>query len=254
MERLTATIIAICMVAIAGSFGAVIYRVAGMSVGEAAMAAFALLLVFILLESRKVRDRDRKTMFTRLDDMDRFLGTLSREVQHLETRFAALETGADSRLEDGLKAFSDEIESLAAGMGELSESISAIEEKLRQPLPAAVAAAPAALTGEAVAAHPPEISDDEQKAAELARAVRGAIEGERIDLCLQSIVTLPQRKVAFYEALARLRDDNGRQMMPDDFLPVAAAEGMLPALDSHMLFRAVQVLRRLNTRNRGLGM
>ncbi len=253
MERLTATIIAICMVAIAGSFGAVIYRVAGISVGEAAMAAFALLLVFILLESRKVRDRDRKVMAGRLEDMDRFLGTLSREVQHLEHRFAALETGADNRIEDGLKAFSDEIESLAAGMGELSESISAIEEKLKRPPPAP--GAPAAAAGEQAIAEPaPDEPDEEQEAAERARAICTAIEGERIDIFLQSVVTLPQRKVAFYEALSRLRGEDGRMMLPDEFLPVAAAEGLLPALDSHVLFRAVQVLRRLNARNSGLGM
>ncbi len=40
-------------------------------------------------------------------------------------------------------------------------------------------------------------------------AVRAAIEGGRIDLHLQPIVTLPQRKVRYYEALSRLNAENG---------------------------------------------
>ena len=39
--------------------------------------------------------------------------------------------------------------------------------------------------------------------------VRGAIEANRIDLYLQPIVTLPQRKVRYYEAMTRLRTEDG---------------------------------------------
>ena len=39
--------------------------------------------------------------------------------------------------------------------------------------------------------------------------IRGAIEANRIDLYLQPIVTLPQRKVRYYEAMSRLRTEAG---------------------------------------------
>src|SRR5262249_5534615 len=39
--------------------------------------------------------------------------------------------------------------------------------------------------------------------------IRDAIDGNRIELYLQPIVTLPQRKVRFYEALVRLRTEQG---------------------------------------------
>ena len=42
-----------------------------------------------------------------------------------------------------------------------------------------------------------------------AETVLQAIEAHRIDLYLQPIVTLPQRKVRYYEALSRLRTDEG---------------------------------------------
>ena len=36
-----------------------------------------------------------------------------------------------------------------------------------------------------------------------------AVDANRIDLYLQPIVTLPQRKVRYYEALSRLRTEDG---------------------------------------------
>ena len=53
---------------------------------------------------------------------------------------------------------------------------------------------------------------------EIVAQIARAIEANRVDLFLQPIVTLPQRKVRYYEALARLRDDDGSLISPDDFL------------------------------------
>ncbi|MBO0759401.1 MAG: EAL domain-containing protein, partial [Bradyrhizobiaceae bacterium] len=75
--------------------------------------------------------------------------------------------------------------------------------------------------------------------------IRGAIEDNRLDLYLQPIVTLPQRKVRFYEALARLRTCEGDVLAARDFLPHAERAGLMPRIDNLMMFRCVQVLRRL---------
>ena len=90
--------------------------------------------------------------------------------------------------------------------------------------------------------------------AEIITRLARAIEANRIDLFLQPIVTLPQRKVRYYEALARLRHDDGALLAPDDFLPHAEAGGLLPAIDNLMVFRCVQVVRRLSTKNREVGL
>ena len=52
-----------------------------------------------------------------------------------------------------------------------------------------------------------------------------AIDGGGIDLYLQPIVTLPQRKVRYYEALSRLKADNGDMVAAADFLEYAEAGG-----------------------------
>ena len=47
--------------------------------------------------------------------------------------------------------------------------------------------------------------------------VRDAIDAGRVDLYLQPIVTLPQRKVRYYEAFTRLRTAEGAVLQPSDF-------------------------------------
>ncbi len=52
---------------------------------------------------------------------------------------------------------------------------------------------------------------------EIVELVRQAIEDHRIDLYLQPIVTLPQRKVRYYEAISRLRMEDGEIVAADRF-------------------------------------
>src|SRR5271156_1412760 len=85
-------------------------------------------------------------------------------------------------------------------------------------------------------------------------AVRGAIDAQRIDLHLQPIVTLPQRKVRYYEALSRLNAGSGELVTAEDFLPYAEAASLLPKLDRLSVFRCVQIVRRLSLKNREIGL
>ena len=66
-------------------------------------------------------------------------------------------------------------------------------------------------------------------------------------------MTLPQRKVRYYEALSRLKADNGDIVTAGDFLPYAEAGWLLPKLDSLSVLRCVQVVRRLSLKNRDVG-
>ena len=81
--------------------------------------------------------------------------------------------------------------------------------------------------------------------------VRQSLEANKVDLYLQPIVSLPQRKVEAYEALTRLRGETDEVIMPKDYLPIAEQAGMMPLIDNVMLFRCVQVLRRLSERSSG---
>jgi cyclic-di-GMP phosphodiesterase, flagellum assembly factor TipF len=84
--------------------------------------------------------------------------------------------------------------------------------------------------------------------------IHSAAEGNHIDLYLQPIVTLPQRKVLFYEGLTRLRVGEGEVLALEDILPQEEEAGLMPRIDNLILYRCVQVLRRLLAKNRELGM
>jgi cyclic-di-GMP phosphodiesterase TipF (flagellum assembly factor) len=83
--------------------------------------------------------------------------------------------------------------------------------------------------------------------------IASAVDDNRVDLYLQPIVSLPQRKVRFYEAVARMRSEDGEVLSPSDFVPFAEAGGLMPKIDNLILFRCVQVVRRLASKNRDIG-
>lgn len=87
----------------------------------------------------------------------------------------------------------------------------------------------------------------------LLETVRGALAAGRVDLYLQAVVGLPQRQIQFYESFSRLRDGTGRVLMPAEFLSVAEPAGLVAAIDNLLLFRCVQIVRRLAKQDRRVG-
>ena len=88
---------------------------------------------------------------------------------------------------------------------------------------------------------------------DLLEVIRASLEENRVDLYLQPIVSLPQRKLRFYEALSRLRAEDGAVIMPAQYIKVAAPAGLMSVVDNLLLFRCVQVVRRLTQKSREIG-
>jgi cyclic-di-GMP phosphodiesterase TipF (flagellum assembly factor) len=88
---------------------------------------------------------------------------------------------------------------------------------------------------------------------ELLETIRNSLEESSVDLYLQPIVSLPQRKLRFYEALSRLRAEDGSIIMPARYIEIAASAGLMPILDNLLLFRCVQIVRRLTQKQRDIG-
>jgi cyclic-di-GMP phosphodiesterase TipF (flagellum assembly factor) len=87
----------------------------------------------------------------------------------------------------------------------------------------------------------------------LLETVREALAAGRVDLYLQGVVSLPQRRIQFYESFSRLRDETGRVLMPAEFLSVAEPARLVAAIDNLLLFRCVQIVRRLAKQDRQVG-
>lgn len=80
--------------------------------------------------------------------------------------------------------------------------------------------------------------------------ITSALNANRVELFLQPIVSLPQRQVKYYEAYTRLRNSNGDSIEAKSFLPEAIRSGQIARIDNLLLFRSVQVIRKLMSRNR----
>ena len=87
-----------------------------------------------------------------------------------------------------------------------------------------------------------DFADDDDAMLEI---IREGIEQGRVDLYLQPTVTLPGRKVRYFEGLTRIRKADGEIVMPNDYMPVAKRSALMPLIDNVLVVRAVQVLRRL---------
>ncbi|MGE5148344.1 MAG: EAL domain-containing protein [Candidatus Eiseniibacteriota bacterium] len=83
--------------------------------------------------------------------------------------------------------------------------------------------------------------------------VRDALELDRVDLYLQPIVSLPQRKHRYYECFSRIRDAHGSVVLPEQYIPIATRAGLVRAIDNVLLFRCVQLVRRVQRRQRNVG-
>ncbi|HUO12739.1 MAG TPA: EAL domain-containing protein, partial [Caulobacteraceae bacterium] len=97
------------------------------------------------------------------------------------------------------------------------------------------------------------VSAQSPHATALLQTVRAALDAGRVDLYLQAVVSLPQRRTQYYESFSRLRDATGRVLMPAEFLSVAEPGGLVAAIDNLLLFRCVQIVRRLAKQDRKVG-
>src|SRR6185436_2123052 len=177
---------------------------------------------------------------------------------------------AMDRTRQATEPLASEIDELGGLVKELADAVAAHEQMLESAIANATPPRPAAAPALAreTAPHPAAAAEAEPEAPRLPTSgpfrgmeqsaivaqIARAVEANRVDLFLQPIVTLPQRKVRYYEALARLRNDDGSLLSPDDFFGPAEGSGLMPAIDNLMVFRSVQVVRRPSTKNREVGL
>ncbi|MCA6114813.1 EAL domain-containing protein [Bradyrhizobium sp. WSM 1738] len=280
MIRISTIFIAICMVLVAASLGLALHAVAGFTGTESAIVALTALTFLILYNAVSMRLRDRSDVGGQIADLSRGTADLARQVAEFGRRLAAVEgrvVSANSASSDRIQAVLGEINELGVLVKQLAVSVASHEDLLaagaaaaaatpspkpapephHESAPAALQPAPALRPTPAVAATPAPAAVAAESASrnqpQLLAAVKNAIEENRLDIYLQPMVTLPQRKVRFYEAVTRLRDERDQIIAADDFISTAEAGGLIGKIDHMVMLRCVQVLRRLMVRNKDVG-
>ncbi|MBL4739560.1 MAG: EAL domain-containing protein [Sneathiella sp.] len=97
------------------------------------------------------------------------------------------------------------------------------------------------------------IEPEEPSKEEILEIVRTGLQENRVDLYLQPVVRLPQRRAQFYEAFSRIRGPHGNVITPGQYLSVAEEAGLIGTIDNLLLIRCVQLIRRVRQRNNELG-
>jgi cyclic-di-GMP phosphodiesterase TipF (flagellum assembly factor) len=275
MIRIGAIFIAVCMVLIACSIGAVLYLGFGVDALTSAIVALAALTGMALYNTVSNRLRDRGDLGDQIADLSRGTGDLARQVAEMSRRLNTMENKVDNFV-DRARGASDpmaaEIGELGGLVRQIAETVAGHEAILQNEgvMPARpVTQAPKvdALT-QTPAQTPADVplTLSESDAVTGARRFKGlsregigeligkAADANRIDLYLQPIVTLPQRKVRYYEAMSRLRTEEGEIIPAGDFIEYAEAVGLMPKIDNLLVFRCVQVTRRLQLKSRDVGL
>ncbi|MHA1114418.1 MAG: EAL domain-containing protein [Alphaproteobacteria bacterium] len=80
--------------------------------------------------------------------------------------------------------------------------------------------------------------------ATMLKVLRDGLRGDRVDLFVQPVVSLPQRRHRFYECFSRIRSHDGSMVLPDQYIELAEKEGLITTLDNLLLFRCVQLVRK----------
>ena len=79
---------------------------------------------------------------------------------------------------------------------------------------------------------------------QLLTIIKDALSEDRIDMLMQPIVSLPQRKMRGFECYSRLRDANGDVVVPDHYINIAEERDFMRIIDNTLLFRCVQLVRK----------
>jgi cyclic-di-GMP phosphodiesterase TipF (flagellum assembly factor) len=280
MIRISTIFIAICMVLVAASLGLILYSLAGISGSESAIVALTALTFLILYNAVSMRLRDRTDVGSQISDLSRGTADLARQVAEFGRRISAIEgrlASVNSAGSDRIQTVVSEINELGGLVKQLATSVAGHEDQLA----ALQTAVPAPRIEMAPAHDKPEVETPKQPPApvpvvekpvapvrpvavaaeampsrsqnQILTTLRTAVEDNRIDIFLQPMVTLPQRKVRYYEAVTRLRDDKDQVLAAEDFIGIAETSGLVGRIDHMVMLRCVQVLRRLMVRNKDVG-
>jgi cyclic-di-GMP phosphodiesterase TipF (flagellum assembly factor) len=269
MRRISAIFIAACVVLIAASAGAVLYLGFGVDASTSAIVALAALTGMAMFNSVSNRLRDRHDLGDQIADLSRGTADLARQVAEISRRLNAAEAKIVSPTQRARAAndpLATEIGELGALVKQIAQTVASHAATLQKQGALAVRPMVTAAKPEPARSAEGSLTVSESTALPGAERFRGlprdsiadviskAVDANRIDLYLQPIVTLPQRKVRYYEAVSRLRTEDGAIIPAGDFIDIAESVGLMPKIDNLAIFRCVQVTRRLLLKSRDVGL
>jgi cyclic-di-GMP phosphodiesterase, flagellum assembly factor TipF len=172
---------------------------------------------------------------------------LSRDIDRIQAEQVEIMQEVERAKTAAFEARAEVDQALSGTNAEMVSQMKMIETLLRQ----VVTRSGPRLTVPAQAVAAPQEVQRDIANSEVYDIMRNALEENRVDLYLQPIVSLPQRRQQHYEAYTRVRDEAGQIIYPSQYLEVAHESGLITTLDNLLLFSCVKVVRQLKNRRPG---
>jgi len=267
MVRISAFLIAVCMVLIAGLLGASVYARFGFTGAESTVAGLGVLTALAVYYVVAARRHDRLETSNQLAKLARGAGDLASQLAEFGRRLNAIEAKVESAVERAgaiSQPITEEVERLSSAVKTLSSIVAAHETALHEQADAGQADGERTTNGAPGLQFTPSIQPlpTNGKSAPFAqidrdvmrRALRNAVAAGEVELHLQPVVTLPQRKLRYYEALARVKTESGELVAAREVLSDPEAGALLPTIDYLAAARSVAIVRRLLLQKREIGL
>src|SRR5215472_5080555 len=242
MVRISAFLIALCMVLIAASLGMIVYARFGFTGAESALAATAALTALAVYYAVAARKHDRLESSNQLAKLARGAGDLAVQLAEFSRRLSAIEAKVESTVERAAaisQPLADEVSRLSASVKELTASVAAQETALRDRTSAGqseVEDLPAIIAAEASV-----------NAATVARLQFAASASRNIP---SNGKTAPVADFERESPIVALRN----AVAAGDIVSNPEAARLLAQLDHVVAGRCVQIVRRLLLRKREVGL
>ncbi len=226
---------------IAAGFGIAIHAFAGVSGALSTLLSATGFLLCTQTHSAILRASERRKTDRQIATLKKNARSLEQALNDTRAKIEDVKAAVEAQASEQSRKIVSELKMLESLMRDFAQRISA---KAKEAAPAAATAPKPQPQGHARGYL------ETLGQAELLEIIRSSLEENRVDLYLQPIVSLPQRKLRFYEALSRLRSEDGTVIMPSQYMKVAAPAGLMSVVDNLLLFRCVQIVRRLVQKTR----
>jgi diguanylate cyclase (GGDEF)-like protein/PAS domain S-box-containing protein len=131
---------------------------------------------------------------------------------------------------------------VSIGVSLINETSSDISSVIDQAVGAIASAEDGATKANTVTLFEPELPEDEKKSADIAKMVQAAMDNGRFNLLYQPVISLRGSEDGFYEVLLRMKNDEGEDISPSEFLEIADEIGATTKIDRWVILESIKVL------------
>ncbi len=268
-------LIYLAIAVISASVAAVAYRLLGLPMELTVMFGAILFFALSAFDQAASRLADRKEFQQQLELSDHAVQDAFNEIDMIRSRLVSLETDTQQAVDAGVAPVQQDLQAVGALLAQVTEAVSDADHRIttleadlevitNARSVAGGSAGPVSTdASDALQNDVPHSSSSEsqtqprskgKKAAQdertnaLMKRVKSAVENERYEVTLQSIVTLPQRRARGYAVSMNLVLDGVGKLEARHAVPTVEAAGLSSAYDQAVVARCVALARKFYAR------